>query len=86
MLTIGMLFGLTGGLQYIIPGFLKEHLSFEKVRPLHVSSVVFWIIIAAMGSVLTYMLSKACKSAILYFHHNHYWHPHFFYYGYVWRT
>ena len=61
MLTIGMLFGLTGGLQYIIPGFLKEHLSFEKVRPLHVSSVVFWIIIAAMGSVLTYMQEHTKK-------------------------
>ena len=55
LLVVGMLFGLTGGLQYIMPGFLKESLSFEKVRPLHVSSVVFWIIIAAMGSVLTYM-------------------------------
>lgn len=61
MLTIGMLFGLTGGLQYIIPGFLKEHLSFEKVRPLHVSSVVFWIIIAAMGSVLTYLQEHTKK-------------------------
>ena len=55
LLAIGMVFGLTGGFQYIIPGFLKQYLSFEKVRPLHVSSVVFWIIIAAMGSVLTYV-------------------------------
>jgi nitric oxide reductase subunit B len=55
LLSVGMIFGLTGGLQYIIPGLLKEHLSFEKIRPLHVSSVVFWIILAAVGSVLTYL-------------------------------
>ncbi|HEY9363689.1 MAG TPA: cbb3-type cytochrome c oxidase subunit I, partial [Chitinophagaceae bacterium] len=54
-LTAGMFFGLIGGLQYLIPGFLKDHISFEKVRPLHVSSVVFWIIISAMGGVLTYV-------------------------------
>ena len=50
-----MLFGLTGAFQYLVPAFLKEWLSFEKIRPLHVSSVVFWIIFAAMGSVLTYL-------------------------------
>lgn len=50
----GMLFGLTGAFQYLVPTFMKEYLSFEKIRPLHVSSVVFWIIFAAMGSVLTY--------------------------------
>ena len=61
LLAAGMLFGLTGGLQYVIPGFLKEHLSFEKVRPLHVSSVVFWIIISAMGSVLTYIREHSGK-------------------------
>lgn len=55
LLGTGMFWGLTGGLQYLVPGFLKQHLSFEKVRPLHVSSVVFWIIFGAMGAVLTYL-------------------------------
>jgi nitric oxide reductase subunit B len=55
LLTTGMLFGTIGGLQYIIPGFLKETLSFEKTRPLHVSSVLFWILFASMGAVLTYL-------------------------------
>lgn len=50
-----MLFGLTGALQYLVPGFLKQYLSFEIIRPLHVSSVIFWIIFAAMGAVLTYL-------------------------------
>lgn len=55
LLIFGMLFGLLGAFQYVSKGFLKESLSFEKVRPLHVSSVVFWIILAAMGSVLVYL-------------------------------
>ena len=55
LLGTGMFWGLTGGLQYLVPGFLNQNLSFEKVRPLHVSSVVFWIIFGAMGSVLTYL-------------------------------
>jgi len=54
LLLLGMLFGIIGSLQYVLPGFLKSHLSFEKIRPLHVSSVVFWILMAAMGSVLSY--------------------------------
>ncbi|HOO08676.1 MAG TPA: cbb3-type cytochrome c oxidase subunit I [Cyclobacteriaceae bacterium] len=54
LLITGMLFGIVGGLQYILPGFLKTYLSFEKTRPLHVSSVVFWILLAAMGGVLHY--------------------------------
>lgn len=55
LMATGMLFGLTGALQYLVPGFLKAYLSFEKIRPLHVSAVVFWIIFAAIGAVLTYL-------------------------------
>ncbi len=60
MLT-GMCWGITGALQYLVPGLLKNQLSFERVRPLHVSSVVFWIILAAMGSVLTYLQEHTRK-------------------------
>lgn len=56
VLAFGLLAGLTGGLQYIIPGFMKHHLSFERVRPMHVSAMVFWIILSASGGALTYML------------------------------
>lgn len=55
LLVFGILFGLIGAFQYILPGFLKDNLSFERVRPLHVSSVIFWIIMAAMGTVLSYV-------------------------------
>lgn len=52
LLLIGILFGLIGALQYAIPGFLRNYFSFEKVRPLHVSSIVFWILLSAIGIVL----------------------------------
>ena len=55
LLGVGMLFGIVGSLQYVIQGFVKSVLSFDKVRPLHVSSVVFWIILGSSGSVLTYL-------------------------------
>ena len=61
ILFVGMSFGLVGALQYILPGFLKTSLSFEKVRPLHVSSVVFWIIFGAMGTVLSYLQEHGAK-------------------------
>src|SRR5687767_16009452 len=61
LLAVGVVFGLLGGLQYIFPGFLKSTLSFEKVRPLHVSSVIFWILLAASGGVFTYLQQHTGK-------------------------
>lgn len=61
LLTAGMLFGNIGGLQYVVPGFLKEALSFEKTRPIHVSSVLFWILFSSMGAVLTYIKEHTGK-------------------------
>ncbi len=55
LLAAGLLFGLLGALQYVVPGLFRSGLSFERVRPLHVSSVVFWIIFSASGGVLTYL-------------------------------
>ena len=54
-LALGLFWGIAGALQYILPGFLRDQFSFQKLRPLHVSSVVFWIIMAAVGSMLTYL-------------------------------
>lgn len=61
LLAVGLLFGLTGAFQYLVPDFIKHYLSFEKIRPLHVSSVVFWIIFGAIGSVLTYLQQYSGK-------------------------
>lgn len=61
LLAAGMLFGLAGALQYLAPDFLKQYLSFEKIRPLHVSSVVFWIIFGTMGGTFTYLQQHTGK-------------------------
>lgn len=62
LLAFGMLFGIIGGLQYVVPGFLKEILSFERTRPLHVSSVLFWIILTATGAIFTYVQEHSKRS------------------------
>ncbi len=54
-LMAALLFGLLAAMQYIVPGWGRDVFSFEKLRPLHVSSAVFWILMAAMGAVLTYI-------------------------------
>lgn len=56
-----LVFGLTAALQYVSPGFWRDTFSFEKLRPLHVSSAVFWIIIAATGSVLSFLQDDTGK-------------------------
>ncbi|HAN66243.1 MAG TPA: hypothetical protein DCQ34_08285, partial [Chitinophagaceae bacterium] len=55
-------FGFVGSLQYVLPGWLKNQLSFERVRPMHVSSVLFWIILAAMGTTLYYAGERSGSS------------------------
>ncbi len=61
LLSAGMLFGLAGALQYLFPDFLKQKLSFEKIRPMHVTTVVFWIIFGATGGALTYLQQHTGK-------------------------
>ena len=65
LLGFGLFFGVLGSLQYVFPGFLKFAVSFEKTRPLHVSSVVFWIILAAVGAV-QYYLNEHFKNSLKY--------------------
>ncbi|MCO6460685.1 MAG: cbb3-type cytochrome c oxidase subunit I [Saprospiraceae bacterium] len=54
-LVVAVSFGVLGALQYIITGLFRDNFSFAKVRPLHVSSAVFWILITSCGVVLYYM-------------------------------
>jgi len=54
-LLSALLFGLAGALEYILPGFWRDTFSFAKIRPLHVSSAVFWILTTAIGSVLYFL-------------------------------
>ena len=56
-LAAGMLFGVIGGFQFLFPAFLQE-LLFTKTRPLHVSMVVSWIFLIAIGGIYYYLPRK----------------------------
>ena len=57
-LAAGMLFGVIGGFQFLFPEFLRE-LLFTKTRPLHVSLVVSWIFLVAIGGIYFYLPRQA---------------------------
>jgi len=51
MLLAALFFGFLAGLIYIFPQFLKDYPGFASLRPLHVSSALFWILLGATGCV-----------------------------------
>lgn len=53
-LLAGMLFGVLGSVQYLLPDFIAETIPFYKTRPLHVSLVIAWIFQGAAGSIYSY--------------------------------
>jgi len=53
-LLIGTLAGILITIQYLDPSFLKSVLPFNQLRAIHVSSVVSWIILAAVGGIYFY--------------------------------
>lgn len=55
VVLLGMFFGMLAAAQYVLPGFLKEALPFTKLRPLHVSMVVFWLLLGASGCVYYFL-------------------------------
>jgi len=54
-LIAGLCFGATGTFQYINPSFLKQELSFQQIRPLHVFLVTQFIWCAASGGLYYYL-------------------------------
>lgn len=54
-LLFGLVLGVIGGFQYILPPFLRESLSFSKTRPLHVYLVITWIFTAAQAGLYYYL-------------------------------
>lgn len=54
MLT-GLVIGVIGGFQYILPPLLKDSFSFDKTRPLHVYLVITWIFTAAQAGLYYYL-------------------------------
>lgn len=55
MLVSGLCFGILAALIYLFPDFLKQEIGFASLRPLHVSSAMFWIILGATGCVYSGM-------------------------------
>ena len=53
-LWLGALFGVIGSWQHVIPGII-ELVPFVRSRPLHVSLVVGWIFMAAVGGIYYYL-------------------------------
>jgi nitric oxide reductase subunit B len=51
LLVLGVSFGFLASISYALPGFMKGALGFIQLRPLHVSSVILWIILAAQAFV-----------------------------------
>ena len=47
----GLLWGILAGIYYVAPDYKGMVLPFATLRPLHVSSVMFWILIGATGCV-----------------------------------
>jgi nitric oxide reductase subunit B len=54
-LALGLLFGVLGSVQYLLPAFLRDQLAFQKTRPLHVYLVISWIFTAAQGGLNYYL-------------------------------
>jgi len=51
MLLAGLLFGLLSAMEYVFPAWLRPFAGFEKLRPMHVSAVLFWILLGATACV-----------------------------------
>ncbi len=51
MLVLGLCFGILAAMIYIFPDFLKQQIGFISLRPLHVTSAMFWIILGATGCI-----------------------------------
>jgi nitric oxide reductase subunit B len=54
-LALGLGFGVLGGFQYVLPAFLREHLAFQKIRPLHVYLAIAWLFTAAQGCIYYFL-------------------------------
>ncbi len=63
MLCFGALMGCLSGLEYVVPGYLRNYLGFEQMRPMHVSAVLFWILLGA--TVFVYAALNTLQPGIL---------------------
>ena len=60
-LFISALGGVLASLQYIYPHLWKSTLHFAKIRPIHVVSSVSWVVLAAIGSIVFFLIEEKIK-------------------------
>lgn len=63
-LLLGLLLGVVGGFQYLLPELLKDTLNFQRSRPLHVYLVLSWIFTAAQGGLYYYIPRVAGRKLV----------------------
>lgn len=51
LLGVALCLGILSAITYLYPYFLKEELGFSALRPLHVSTAIFWILLGATGCI-----------------------------------
>lgn len=61
LLLFGLLGGLLGAFAFLGEFSVAKYIPFHKLRPLHVSAAIFWILSAATGGVLFYVQELAGK-------------------------
>jgi nitric oxide reductase subunit B len=61
-LLFGLMLGVIGGFQYILPPFLKSQLSFQQTRPLHVYLMITWLFSGAQAGIYYYLPRVANRS------------------------
>lgn len=71
-LLLATFLGCIAATQYIFHDFLKEYLSFSKIRPLHVSTAVSWIILAPTAIIYRYLQTKHNMKGL--FSRTSFWH------------
>ncbi len=55
LLILGALAGVLISVNYVLPDFFKDVIPFNQLRPMHTTSVISWIILAATGGVYYYI-------------------------------
>ena len=53
LLIIGLIGGVFASLSYIIPGLWKDSIGFMQLRPIHVSAIMFFILLGGSGCVFS---------------------------------
>ncbi len=56
-LATTVLIGVLASFVYLYPDFLKDYIPFNRLRPLHTTSAISWIILTAIGGIYYYIHS-----------------------------